>query len=234
MEKDEMSTQLKYKITDLFKSPLYKTKLELSSSKVNELIADVYKVQRDFTFPSREKHTFVGGWQSDDLRHFDKTFVEIVLKHVNLFAKKLELKTPLILANMWISINKYNDYTLTHMHRGSVISGVFYLQSPKDGGDIVFTHPLEFDHQRAFFFFYDMQKDKVLNSNAYNSYTWTMPTDALTLYLFPNWMLHGVKPSQNKRKDRIALSFNFHYKTLISPTEMGQNSYHENTVKIRR
>ena len=188
-------------IMDIFKTPLDVSKLEMDPS---NLIDYIYKVKDK---SKGDQHSNQGGWQSHNLSHFDEPFIKAVLKNVNLFATKIELKTPLILEKVWSNINKYKDFNMPHIHPGAVISGVFYLKIPQDSGNIVFYHPL------GPCFSYDWQDRRIAHFNSYNSYTWTIPSEELSLYLFPSWLEHYVEPSQNKQEDRISISFNFNYKT---------------------
>jgi len=69
-------------IKDIFKTPLDISKLEMNPSK---LIDYIYKVKDKSKGDQRSNQ---GGWQSNNLNHFDETFIKAVLKNVNLFAKK--------------------------------------------------------------------------------------------------------------------------------------------------
>ena len=43
------------------------------------------------------------------------------------------------LKNYWININRYGDYNTVHNHRGTILSGVFYIDVPDENmGNINF------------------------------------------------------------------------------------------------
>ena len=102
--------------------------------------------------------------------------------------------------NFWININEYKDYNITHKHPGALISGVYYVKTPKDCGNIIFEHPSES--------FQSEWRMTPSDYNNYNSGTWWLPSEENNLYLFPSWLKHRVEPNLNKNENRISISFN--------------------------
>ena len=76
---------------------------------------------------------------------------------------------------------------MSHVHKGSLLSGVFYSQAPEGSGDIVFEDPrgASFDNRII------------------------LPPRQGMLILFPPWITHSVSSSCTKDGNfRVAVSFN--------------------------
>ena len=100
---------------------------------------------------------------------------------------------------MWINVNQKNNYNLVHNHPFSSFSGVFYIQTPANCGNIVFRN----DSKIELF----MPVENFTNYGHYNSLSWTLPVKENILYLFPAWLTHIVKSNQSN-EERISVSFN--------------------------
>ena len=186
-------------IVDIFKTPIYFKDLNLNT-----------KSMRDYCISLKEKNTSVvksnvGGWQSDNLdgTHLplNDLFLEIE-KHCSKFTNKIGLKDILSLDNAWININYYKDFNSEHIHCYSKISGVFYIQTPKDCGNI------EFVSNDSNIKSYDWNDNTVKDTNNYTSGRWYMPSLENRLILFPSWLKHNVQPNLNPKEERISISFN--------------------------
>ena len=185
-------------IQDLFKSPIYKTTLPLDNTAISKYCLSLSKKNKGRVLSN------VGGWQSDDLTGEHPILNDLLLsieEHCSIFTKALDIKIKNKIGNIWININGYKDVNRPHSHPHSKISGVYYVQTPKDCGNITFHHP-SFD-----MFQYDWNNISI-NYNEYNSAEWWMPSSAGRLYLFPSWLNHCVKPNLNKKEKRISISFN--------------------------
>jgi uncharacterized protein (TIGR02466 family) len=147
----------------------------------------------------------IGGWQSDNLKGVHKPlnqlFIEIT-KHIGIFNQTLQLNMSNNLGNIWVNINGYKDTNAPHIHPGCLISGVYYVQTPKDCGNIEFTTS-DFDLRS-----YEWNEKTVIDENNYTVPRWIMPAIENRLYLFPNWLTHCVQPNLNSIKERISISFN--------------------------
>ena len=146
-----------------------------------------------------------GGYQSKDLNLSDKnflSFIELVERQSNLFAKYIGLKPNLKMQNMWLNINSYKDSNLGHIHGESILSGVYYIDVPKDSGDIHFRPPY------ALFlpsYWPDKETEKF---TPFNSSHWEISPQNNQLIIFPAWLEHAVTPNKNKTKKRITVAFN--------------------------
>jgi len=186
-------------IVDIFKTPIYFEELKLNT-----------KSMRDYCLSLKQKNTSViksnvGGWQSDNLEGehppLNDLFLEIE-NHCSKFTNEIGLKDILSIDNVWININYYKDFNCEHIHANSKISGVFYIETPKDCGNI------EFVSNDANMKNYDWNKNSIKTPNEYTAAHWVMPSIKNRLYLFPSWLLHKVLPNLNPKKERISISFN--------------------------
>jgi uncharacterized protein (TIGR02466 family) len=112
------------------------------------------------------------------------------------------------ISNMWTIINPRNGYNRSHVHPGSLWSGVYYVQAPPDCGRIVFSDP------RAPAVMWPAPHHPTRQRKPES---WTEvyfePIEGRML-LFPAWLLHEVEPNLSELDppagDRIVVSFNIH------------------------
>jgi len=146
-----------------------------------------------------------GGWQSPsiDTREIPKETTPLILKiekAVQEYSELFKFKKRVKFSNMWININSYKDSNSIHTHPGCLISGVYYIKTSKNCGNITFKKSSNID--------YHVQGEKVTEWNSLNTVFWSLPAVENTLYLFPSWVKHLV-PLNYSKEDRISLSFNY-------------------------
>jgi uncharacterized protein (TIGR02466 family) len=186
-------------IQELFKVPIYKTKLKLDNKKIIKYCLELSKKNKGRIISN------IGGWQSNNLKSSDSILNNLFLeikKHGNEFAKFIKLKFPLYENGLWININGYKDFNTTHFHGNCLLSGVYYLQTPKDCGNILFENPANDLMQSNWF------NENLKEKNNYTSEKWWLPNEESLLYIFPSWLKHSVEPNLNKKDKRISISFN--------------------------
>jgi len=193
------SIKMKSEIVETFKSVIYRNKINFNNK---ELLNYILKIK------NKEKGRDVsnkGGWQSDDLNLNEviinsliKSFSPSILEFIQTLGFKSD-KT--FVTNLWANVNGFKDFNLTHTHPGCFISGAYYIEVPKNSGNIVFHHPAE-DMMSA-----DWGSNQNIEYNSYNGLTYRVKPDSSYLYLFPSWLKHHVEPNLSK-KDRISISFN--------------------------
>jgi uncharacterized protein (TIGR02466 family) len=146
-----------------------------------------------------------GGWQSNNLDLKDKKLNPLVEKIIEKSIQYMKLSlfkdNNFKLLNLWANINSYKDFNENHLHTDSLISGVYYLQTPKNCGNISFLNPcnyMEYSWNSKFF----------IKHNEYNSSKYFFKPSKNLLLLFPSWLFHKVEPNLNKKINRISISFN--------------------------
>ena len=142
----------------------------------------------------------MGGWQSNDLdlnkyNDFDElvAYINICLTNI---AAEVHPKFKLGLSNAWININPKGTWNSVHAHPCSVISGVFYVATDQNTGNIVFDSGSASKHYR----FNAFNSDMFLRSAIYHPY------DGM-IVLFPSWVEHEVTVNKSD-KTRISIAFN--------------------------
>ena len=146
-----------------------------------------------------------GGWQSSSMgtKEIPKETIPLILKieeAVQEYSELFKLKKRVKFSNMWININSYKDSNLIHTHPGCLISGVYYIKTSKNCGDIKFKQSSRIDDY--------LHYEPVTERNSLNAIFWSAPAIENTIYLFPSWLEHLVTLNYSK-EDRISLSFNY-------------------------
>ena len=190
-------------ISNIFQVPVYTKEIKIDNKSLAKFcMSEYYKNEG-------ASKSNVGGWHSNDFTEKDNSDTPLIKNlwpsiklHSKQFGKELNLNVKGRLKNLWVNINGYKDSNSIHLHPGCLISGAYYIKTHKNCGDITFFHPshLQMSHNWLFY-----EPDEY---NSYNSATWWYPSTEGTLYLFPSWLEHSVKPNLNKREKRISVSFN--------------------------
>ena len=200
-------------LRSLFAVPLYSAELDLNIANLKHFCEKTQK--KDIGRIASNS----GGYQSNNLS-LDKSPLSPLIKEIetnaNIFAQQfLNKKTIQKITSIWINSNLYKDTNRIHSHPGSAISGVYYVKTPSECGQIIFEHPAG----RAFEFYQESidalpgRRNEPEEYNSFNSFrTGVKPTEN-TLYLFPSWLMHYVESNTNKTEERISISFN------ISPSK---------------
>jgi len=168
----------------------------------NQKIIDfAYNLQTED--PQGATNTNYVGWQSKflDSRTADPEVFKLV-NFLNGVVETIRLDCglpPLNLYNIWININKQGSYNSVHNHRGSLISGCYYVRVPKNSGNIEFFRSDDAEYYIP------------SNLSTYNYFNSTKiiyeSKDHRTL-LFPSWLKHAVQGNQSK-DERISIAFNY-------------------------
>lgn len=119
-------------------------------------------------------------------------------------------KQQLYITNSWTAKSFTDESHHNHHHPNSVISGVLYLQSFSNSGNIKFHHksPLK----NSFNFTYNFT-----DYNIFNSDIWSYAPTTGELLLFPSWLNHEVEKNLNE-EPRIIIGFNTFVKGTFDST----------------
>ena len=191
---------LNYKVTNIFPVPIHQFDVNGFSEIQDELIDYVYKM--------REKdpvgHTISNcrGWQSScfSLENQEDILQSFLAKCLGKFPCIKE--TVNLYVSAWVNINPPEAFNTKHNHPTSDLSGVLWIKSQKDCGNIVFESPLSFaTHQEIDSYTEDFKK----NNNYFHSFSFN-PV-AGRILVFPSHLEHHVDFNQSQ-EDRISVSFN--------------------------
>ena len=185
-------------LQDIFKTSIWNTSLNLDLNSLNLEIKKIIKKDKGREISNE------GGYQSNNIEYKKYTQLfflsKIIEVNVKEYKKSLGLKENFVLDNMWINVNKYKDFNISHTHANCSISGVFYIKCPKESGDIVFENI----NLNIMEYFWEPNTDKyTVNTSS----KWNITPQENLLLLFPAYLNHYVRPNMNK-EERISLSFN--------------------------
>ncbi|MBM4056709.1 MAG: hypothetical protein FJ275_00515 [Planctomycetes bacterium] len=99
--------------------------------------------------------------------------------------------------NYWVNVQNRGSTLNRHLHSGSVLSGVLYLNVNEAASKLVFWNPNP--HHR--FMLFDKQTE--LNWGSY-----TLKPSNGALMMWPSWLEHGSGVFDNEMDNRVSLSFN--------------------------
>jgi len=179
----------------IFSSFIYNQLLNLN---LNKFKKEIKKIK---TKDKGRRETNYGGWQSSASYNTKEPFNSL-FKSVDSIMLEISdtlcLEKKIGLINYWININKLGSFNRPHKHPDSIISGVFYVDTPENCGRICFEQPTDVTYVYG----------KVTRFNNFNSSVWNWDPEKNLCLLFPSYLKHYVEPNLNK-KERISISFNY-------------------------
>ena len=144
-----------------------------------------------------------GGWHSSSYRvplvEFENTW-ESIETHLNTFHSFLGMAGEVYITSLWFNVNKKNSWNIPHRHSSSNYSGVYYIKTPENCGDIFFLNPNSSSG-------WVWPKKSVIEQNNVNSDSIQLKAEKNVLYLFPSYIQHYVGMNLSD-EERISLSFN--------------------------
>jgi len=189
--------EYKMELFDIFKQFAVKINLNEDLKKLINFGFKIEKEQKGRLLSNK------GGFQSTDLNKKEPCLESLIKKiELNsnlLFNNYLKIKCKLSLDNIWININRHKDFNIQHIHPFSKLSGVFYIKTPSNSGNITFVSDFPVENF--------INLSNVIEYNGYNSSLWSFEPEENILYLFPSWLKHYVNSNLSKQ-ERISISFN--------------------------
>ena len=198
-----------FQIAGIFPTPIYIAQREIGldnsglteteDKEIEEIIENGMMATND-THPelrsmSEDKYIFNDKLQ--DIKEFCEDHIDNYVKEVHNPRKDLEF----YITQSWLNYTKLGGSHGMHTHQNSMISGVFYLSSPKGNG-LSFFDP-------------NMRIKRILkiDSSLENPSQWqgekiTVPLETNQLVLFPSWLGHAVDPNPEQTTTRLSLAFN--------------------------
>ena len=192
---------LNYKLVNLFPSSIHSLGIDNFNDYKDKLIKETYQ-EKDEN-PTGRKISNYGGWQSDQINiNYCKseTLKEIIIGSLS----RLEPISDNISMAVegWKNINGPGDFNVKHNHPRSDLSGVLWIKTPKNCGNLVFTSPQLFNKFQELDSY---TEDFKYNSNSYMTY-YFHPKEG-RLLIFPSSLEHEVEKNKSS-EDRISYSFN--------------------------
>ena len=147
----------------------------------------------------------VGGWQSKEFYYGDHPALTPLLNEILRRSKKClfdfgydEVNFETYMDNVWVNINRLNNYNKIHIHCSSFISGAYYVTDSN----------AQIEFYRNFQEQYSIESLAPISElNAINAPKFSYPARKNHLVMFPSWLPHSVEPNQEDI-ERISISFN--------------------------
>ena len=150
------------------------------------------------------KKTNVKGWHSETEMHKKpeyKPLVDELFKMVHQVFNEEFLDREPRLGNMWANINPPGGYNRPHVHPNSLFSGVYYVKTPPNCGQLVCNDPRP-GIQTCMPTRKEGQPPKHLWREV------NLQPQENRAIMFNSWLWHTVEPNQSN-ESRISISFNF-------------------------
>lgn len=184
----------------LFPTALFAFHLQDYATLNQSLLNSIYQLK---TLDSGYAASNVLGWHSkshlfelEEFRDF-KTLVDAAVLEVAQAVGYGDISIKA--ANCWANVNPKYASNKIHDHANCLFSGVYYVKTPKDSGNLMFYDP------RSAKTFY---KPLVSNFTAYTADAVSHAAEEGLLLIFPSWLKHGVEPNLSD-EDRVSISFNY-------------------------
>jgi len=196
---------MSFEITPLFSTPIYYAKNEnLSFDDEIIFIKQIDSIQAKTNKVS--KNTRVLNFKELDQC---RSLCEYHLK--SFVANTFDCKQDFFITNSWTAITDPGESHHLHYHPNSIVSGVLYLNSGDQCGNINFHY--ENALKKAFSFNYDYN-----SYNIFNSSMWSYAPQTGDIFVFPSWVEHSVDVNQSNTA-RIILGFNAFVKGKFGDNE---------------
>lgn len=196
--------------TYIYSEPLQSAGLD----RLNASLADECRQLRDFDTAGRRwsEKNYPGGYTSyasmNELHRFSSSFTELEKKigrHVRAYAKVLDMDLQgreLRMTDCWVNIMPPTAAHSLHLHPLSVISGTYYVVTPRGCPGLKFEDPRLSSLMAA--------PPKLPNARPSNRPHITYPAQAGNVILFESWLRHEVAANRVDA-ERISISFNLNW-----------------------
>jgi len=157
------------------------------------------------------KTSYPGGYTSygsmDRLHQFSSTFMALEAKinaHVRRYAKALHWDLrggKLKMTDCWANVMPKGCAHSFHLHPQSVVSGTYYVKTPRGASGLKFEDPRLSQLMAA-------PQRSQLAPREHQPFI-TVPAQAGHVILFESWLRHEV-PTSMIAQERVSISFNYH------------------------
>jgi uncharacterized protein (TIGR02466 family) len=184
-----------------------------SHEALNEKLMQFIQATRQRDSAGMSGRSTVMGWHSTDTLHHHpelQEFVAVVHDNIAEVARAYRIDTNQVgleLATCWAVVNEKMASGVLHCHPNSFLSGVYYVNTTEETGNIFFQDPRPGANMSA--------------CPVTEFMPWTVRQVSYQpapggMLIFPSWLYHGVAPNLSETP-RISLSFNFRLKWLSNP-----------------
>ena len=190
-----------YKTIPLFPSIVHRIEIDNFDDYKDQIIKDIY-YEKD-NDPEGRKLSNIGGWQSESVyvENCKSRFIQKIMIESLTNFKPMSNKTSMFVEG-WTNINEPGNLNVKHVHPRCHLSGVLWIKTPKNCGNILFETPKFFEQYQELKSYTDEFR---LKTNSYENYFF-YPKEGKIL-IFPSSLNHLVEKNESD-EDRISYSFN--------------------------
>lgn len=196
-----MTINLEQKITPLFSTPIYSSLLELNFD-INDVVlsTEYERVIADNGYMSKNKNIL------DEVK---LSGVRIsIIKSISEFMHDIigvDRNIHFTIINSWANKHIKNDFAHPHHHANSLISGVLFVLTPPDTGNLRFhKNPLVPTFNNNII---KLDLDEDAPKHIINLETWDIKPGRGKLILFPSHLTHSVTKNLSDQ-ERYTIAFN--------------------------
>jgi len=185
---------------NLFGIPVYFNNIQINKEEKKFLINLKYeRLKIDNGFVSKNKY-ILNNKKTNNLK---KNIINCLNNYLyDLLKVKKKIKFELL--NSWCMRHKKNDFSHDHNHPNSFISGILYLKTNEESGDLILKK--NYDN-----IFPQTVKIEFEEFNSINSDLWYVKPKEGDIIFFPSNLRHAVTENKSE-EDRYCCAFNFYPK----------------------
>tara|TARA_R100001509_G_C4877399_1_gene219000 strand:- start:829 stop:1392 length:564 start_codon:yes stop_codon:yes gene_type:complete len=184
-----------FKNLELFQTNVYFSILKnIDNEKIKKYISKI-KLEEHGIFTSNSS-----GYHSqiffDPFPSCVDTLHKVIKKKLLKVRKDFKCRGELFPHSSWFMINKKNDFNKPYKHPPYTFKGMYYIECPKNSGDIVFNNQMEMNN-------YNMAYESL---NKFNCKDFTVTPEKNLLLIFPAWLEYYITPNKTN-KDMVFYNF---------------------------
>lgn len=191
---------MKTEVLNLWPIPLYKSIIDVNDDWLN-YIKNIEYERNSVNNADMSKDYYILE-KLPDLKNKIQSCVEDFTKNF----LKLSDKFNFYFLNSWSNKHHSNDWSHSHYHGNSLISGVYYLNTPENSGNIDFVKNNLNNNMFSESLVFDYKEDNFINTESVR----VVPKKGLIL-LFPSHLQHKVTRNKTNQA-RYSIAFNMFVK----------------------
>lgn len=190
-----------FKIYNLFPTPVFENQIDLSKYNIDLLLNKEFEYMENKSAKiTKDKNVL----ETVGLEQLKKELLFNLELYTKNFLKVYDKKIKWYLQKSWVNKHETGDWGQPHYHANSLISGVLYLETNDETGEISFECPTNYRPIFPLSCNLEFTERTIENSTTY----FLKPKNGL-LILFPSSLLHAIKENKSET-NRYSLAFNFH------------------------
>ena len=196
-----------FSLLTLFPAPVYISTVDISEQ-TKQLVIQ---------YPFKEIGSKNGYMTTSTQLLDDPIFYEIkqgIDKHVQDYVRNIyspQDDIEFFLTTSWAMLHRPGNWSHTHTHANAIVSGILYLITDPESGDLIFTNM----HNNL------APKLLTITAKTYNPYNtefWNIKPENNQIVIFPSNLPHNVTVN-NSTVDRYCIAFNYFVKGTLGQNE---------------